>query len=112
MILNSASKKVRHQNEERPSMANGNGREGTWNTQIWNNIDKAVMADVGRVRVAQKVFPAQQSPNQDSVQADILTQGDAPGAPLMIKEGITLPFLEISSKFALTASQMSNEGSL
>jgi len=93
-------------------MANGNGREGTWNTQIWNNIDKAVMADVGRVRVAQKVFPAQQSPNQDSVQADILTQGDAPGAPLMIKEGITLPFLEISSKFALTASQMSNEGSL
>src|SRR4051794_1133948 len=93
-------------------MANNNGREGIWTTQLWSNVDKAVMADVGRVRVAQKIFPAQQKPNQDSVQADILTMGDAPGAPLMIREGITLPFLEISAKFALTASQMGTEGQL
>jgi len=93
-------------------MASNSGRDTVWTPQIWTDIDKAVLADVGRVRVAQKVFPSQQKPNQDSVQADILSLGDAPGAPLMIKEGITLPFLEISSKFALTQSQMANEASL
>jgi uncharacterized linocin/CFP29 family protein len=92
-------------------MANNNLREGTWTTQLWNDVDKAVLVDAGRVRVAQKVFPSQQKPNQDSVQADILTRGDAPGDPLMIKEGITVPFLEISAKFALTASQMGTEAS-
>jgi uncharacterized linocin/CFP29 family protein len=70
------------------------------------------MADVGRVRVAQKVFPAQQKPNQDTVQADILMLGNTPGDPLMIKEGVTLPFLEISAKFALTQSQVNNEATL
>jgi uncharacterized linocin/CFP29 family protein len=83
-----------------------------WTPQIWSDIDKAVMADVGRVRVAQKVFPAQQRPNQDNVQADILMISQAPGDPLMIQEGITLPFIEISAKFALTESQMNNEANL
>jgi uncharacterized linocin/CFP29 family protein len=91
---------------------NATGRENMWNPQIWGDIDKAVMADVGRVRVAQKVFPAQQKPNQDNVQADILMVGQAPGDPLMIQEGVTLPFLEISAKFALTQSQMNNEAEL
>jgi len=83
-----------------------------WTPQIWNDIDKLVMADVGRVRVAQKVFPAQQKPDEDNVQADILTVGQAPGDPLMIQEGVTLPFLEIAAKFALTESQMNEEGQL
>jgi uncharacterized linocin/CFP29 family protein len=89
------------------------GREGMWTPQIWSDIDKAVTADVGRVRVAQKIFPSQQKPNQDNVQADILTIGaHSPGEPMMIQEGITLPFLEISAKFALTQSQMNNEANL
>jgi uncharacterized linocin/CFP29 family protein len=83
-----------------------------WTPQIWSDIDKAVMADVGRVRVAQKVFPSQQRANQDNVQADILMVSHAPGDPLMIQEGITLPFIEISAKFALTESQMNNEANL
>lgn len=93
-------------------MANISGREGMWTPQIWSDIDKAVMADVGRVRVAQKIFPSQQKPSQDNVQADILTVSQAPGDPLMIQEGITLPFIEISAKFALTESQMDNEANL
>jgi uncharacterized linocin/CFP29 family protein len=93
-------------------MANTTGRDGMWTPQIWNDIDRAVTADVGRVRVAQKIFPSQQKPNQDNVQADILTVGHAPGDPLMIQEGVTLPFLEISAKFALTESQMKNEATL
>jgi uncharacterized linocin/CFP29 family protein len=93
-------------------MANNFGRGTVWTSQIWSDIDKEVMADVGRVRVAQKIFPAQQKPNQDTVQADILTLGETPGDPLMIKEGVTLPFLEISAKFALTQSQINNEAAL
>jgi uncharacterized linocin/CFP29 family protein len=89
-----------------------NGREGMWTPQIWSEIDRAVTADVGRVRVAQKIFPSQQKPGQDNVQADILTVSNAPGDPLMIQEGVTLPFLEIAAKFALTQSQMNNEGTL
>lgn len=94
-------------------MANISGREGMWTPQIWSDIDQAVMADVGRVRVAQKVFPAQQKPNQDNVQADILSISEGPiGDSLMIQEGITLPFFEISAKFILTESQMDNEANL
>lgn len=93
-------------------MASNFGRGSVWTSQIWSDIDKEVMADVGRVRVAQKIFPSQQKPNQDTVQADILTLGETPGDPLMIKEGITLPFLEISAKFALTQSQVNSEASL
>lgn len=93
-------------------MANNFGRGSVWTPQIWSDIDKEVMADVGRVRVAQKVFPAQQKPNQDNVQADILMLGQTPGDPLMIKEGVTLPFIEISAKFALTQSQVNSEATL
>jgi uncharacterized linocin/CFP29 family protein len=93
-------------------MANNFGRGSVWTSQIWSDIDREVMADVGRVRVAQKIFPSQQKPNQDTVQADILTLGETPGDPLMIKEGVTLPFLEISAKFALTQSQINSEATL
>ena len=33
------------------------GRDKIWNDQIWSDIDKAVREEVGRIRVAQKVFP-------------------------------------------------------
>ena len=34
------------------------GRDRVWNDHIWSEIDKAVREEVGRVRVAQKVFPS------------------------------------------------------
>ena len=34
------------------------GRDRVWNEHIWSEIDKAVREEVGRVRVAQKVFPS------------------------------------------------------
>jgi len=80
-----------------------------WNPQIWGDIDRVVMADVGRVRVAQKIFPSQQKPGHDNVQADLLFVGQGPpgeGGPLMVREGITVPFLEIVAKFAVTQSQL------
>jgi uncharacterized linocin/CFP29 family protein len=83
-----------------------------WNPQIWGEIDRVVMADIGRVRVAQKIFPSQQKPGQDNVQADLLFVGQGPpgeGGPLMVREGITVPFLEIVAKFAITQSQLHGE---
>lgn len=90
-------------------------RSMLWNPQIWSEIDRMVMADVGRVRVAQKIFPAQQKPGQDNVQADLLFVGQGPpgeGGPLMVREGVTVPFIEIVAKFALTQSQVNNEENL
>src|SRR5215207_6578010 len=83
-----------------------------WNPQIWGDIDRVVMGDVGRIRVAQKIFPSQQKPGQDNVQADLLFVGMGPpgeGGPLMVREGITVPFLEIVAKFAITQSQLYGE---
>ena len=34
------------------------GRDRVWNEHIWSEIDKAVREEVGRIRVAQKVFPS------------------------------------------------------
>jgi uncharacterized linocin/CFP29 family protein len=93
------------------------GREKLWTLEVWGEIDKAVMAEVGRLRVAQKVFPAMQMPNAPNVSADILVQpaqgqGLAQPTPLMIQEGATQPFMEISFEFALTQSQVDNEATL
>lgn len=93
-------------------MSNDLERGGLWDSQTWNEIARAVLEDVGRVRVAQKVFPSELRLNQDTVQADSLTSVPAPpheASPIMIREGVTLPFLEIYAKFALTPSQISNE---
>jgi uncharacterized linocin/CFP29 family protein len=95
------------------------GREKLWAPEVWAEIDKAVMTEVGRLRVAQKVFTAMQTPNAPNVSADILVQpGQAGGqagpqpATLMIQEGATQPFMEMSVEFALTQSQVDNEATL
>ncbi len=96
-------------------MSNDSERGGLWDSQTWNEISRAVLEDVGRVRVAQKVFPSELRLNQDSVQADTLTTVPAPpheASPTMIREGVTVPFLEVYAKFALTPSQINNEAQL
>jgi uncharacterized linocin/CFP29 family protein len=90
-------------------------RGGIWDSQTWNEISRAVLEDVGRVRVAQKVFPSELRLNADTVQADSLTSVPAPpheASPIMIREGVTIPLLEIYAKFALTTSQVNNEAEL
>ena len=34
------------------------GRDKVWNDHIWSEIDKVVRDEMGRIRVAQKVFPS------------------------------------------------------
>jgi uncharacterized linocin/CFP29 family protein len=84
---------------------NGNlGRDKVWGPDIWANIDKAVAAEVGPVRVAQKVFPTTPMPNAQSVPADIFD----PNA-MAIQEGQTKALVEVFVVFPLTQSQVDNE---
>jgi len=88
-------------------MTNNLGRDQVWTPEIWGEIDKAVQAEVGRIRVAQKVFPSPPMPNALSVPADLFDP-----ATMTIAEGQTKPFIEISVEFALTSSQIENESML
>jgi uncharacterized linocin/CFP29 family protein len=95
------------------------GRDKLWTSETWAEIDKAVMSEVGRLRVAQKVFPAMPVPNASNVPLDVFAQPVGAGAraavqapPLTIQEGATQPFMEIFFEFALTQSQVDNESTL
>jgi uncharacterized linocin/CFP29 family protein len=85
------------------------GRDEVWSEPIWQEIDNAVLAEVGRIRVAQKVFPASQNLNGQYVPADVF---DPNKVPLSIDEGQTKPFTEISVEFRLTQGQVDNEVTL
>jgi len=88
-------------------MNNNLGRDKLWSDGVWQEIDKAVLAEVGRIRVAQKVFPSTPMLNASFVPADIF---DAKN--MSIAEGQTKPFIEISVEFPLTQTQVDNEATL
>ena len=86
------------------------GRDLLWaaaDSSAWSEIDKAVQAEVARIRVAQMVFPTVQTPNAPTV---VFDQFDA--QTMTIDEGQTRPLVEISLAFALTRSQVDNEATL
>jgi uncharacterized linocin/CFP29 family protein len=90
---------------------NGNlGRDRLWNQQIWDDIDNAVRDEVGRIRVAQKVFPCTLLANGQQVPKENLSAKDP--SILQMEEGQTKPFVEIWVEFSLTQSQVDNEESL
>lgn len=88
-------------------MNNNLGRDKLWTDAVWQEIDKAVLAEVGRIRVAQKVFPSTPMPNASYVPADIFDP-----KTMSIAEGQTKPFIEISVEFPLTQTQVDNEATL
>ena len=87
------------------------GREKIWNDQIWSDIDKAVREEVGRIRVAQKVFPTTLVNNVLPVAAnDLLTRaGGTGGDVLQNGEDQFRPFIELSIEFVLTQAQVDGE---
>jgi uncharacterized linocin/CFP29 family protein len=90
---------------------NGNlGRDKIWNQQIWDDIDNAVRDEVGRIRVAQKVFPCTLLSDGQQVPRDELSPNVTD--ILKIEEGQTKPFVEIWVEFSLTQSQVDNEENL
>ncbi len=80
--------------------------EITWNETIKKRINDAVVEEVGRVRVCQKVFPTRYFTNSP---LDVLVDAlDLPHTR-RIREGITKQFVEIDLEFEITAAQARNE---
>ena len=76
-----------------------------WPDVVWNEINEAVLQEVAKVRVAEKVFPTELSyDNPTEVRNDVISFSD-----LTIQEGSTKPFVEFSRGFTLTGAQVSNE---
>jgi uncharacterized linocin/CFP29 family protein len=88
-------------------MPNNLGRDQLWTPQIWADIDKAVLDEVGSIRVVQKVFNSTNAANASNVPADEFYPDE-----MRIAEGRTKAFLELSVEFSLTQSQVDNESTL
>jgi len=85
-----------------------NSNEVNWEPAVWQEINDAVVAEVGKVRIAQKVFPTtvlEGDPTE--IPNDVINFPD-----LSIKEGDTKSFVEIYQEFPLTATQVSREPQL
>ncbi len=79
-----------------------------WDASIWQDIDAAVVTEMGRVRSAQKVLPAtlyETSPTE--IPNDVINFSD-----LSIREGQTKAFVELFQEFTLTSAQAMNEAQL
>jgi uncharacterized linocin/CFP29 family protein len=87
------------------------GRDRVWNDHIWSEIDKAVREEVGRVRVAQKVFPSTVVNNVSPVSTTRLVPFGLKEPPDPLAPGYDQfqPFFEISAKFVLSQAQVDGE---
>lgn len=82
--------------------------EENWPENIWKEINDAVVAEIMKVRTAQKVFPTIVLDNNPTeVPNEVINFAD-----LSIKEGQTKPFVEIYLQFALTDAQVDKEPQL
>lgn len=82
-----------------------NSSEVNWNESVWKEINEAVVAEMGKVRTAQKVFPTTLlDTNPTQIPNDVINFTD-----LSIKEGQTKQFVEIYHEFPLTTTQVTQE---
>ncbi len=79
--------------------------EVNWDQSVWKEINDAVVTEVSKVRVAQKVFPTMVfDTNPTEIPNDVINFAD-----LSIQEGRTKAFVEIHQEFPLTATQVTRE---
>lgn len=82
-----------------------NSNEVNWEESVWQEIDGAVVAEMGKVRTAQKVFPTMLvDTNPTEIPNEVINFAD-----LSIKEGQTKQFVEIYHEFSLTPTQVTKE---
>ena len=85
-----------------------NSSEVNWDENIWKEINDAVVAEVLKVRTAQKVFPTMLlDTNPTEIPNDVINFAD-----LSIREGQTKTLVEIYLEFPLTATQVGKEAQL
>jgi uncharacterized linocin/CFP29 family protein len=88
-----------------------NSPEVNWDPSIWQEINDAVKMEMGKVRIAQKVFPSMMfDMNPTEVPNDVINFKDPDG--LSIQEGRTKPYVEVHQEFPLTSTQVSKESQL
>lgn len=79
--------------------------EVNWPDAIWKEINDAVVKEVAKVRIGQKVFPTTVFDNDPTeVINDVIAFPN-----LAIREGSTKPFVEIFREFPLTSAQVNKE---
>lgn len=82
-----------------------NSNEVNWDENTWKEINDAVLTEVGKVRITQKVFPAMAlNSNATEVPNEAIKFPD-----LVIEEGKTKAFVEIYQEFSLTSTQVMKE---
>jgi uncharacterized linocin/CFP29 family protein len=86
---------------------NNLNRDQLWTSDVWEDIDNAVLAEACSIRVAQKVFPTVLMTGASNVPAEVFHPDT-----MSIDEGRAKPFLEISVEFRVTQSQADNEATL
>lgn len=85
-----------------------NSNEVSWEQSVWQEINEAVMKEMAKVRIAQKVFPTMMFDiNPTEIPDNVINFQDKDG--LSIQEGRTKPFVEIYQEFPLTSTQVSKE---
>ena len=85
-----------------------NGADINWPDSVWQEINDAVVAEVGRVRTAQMVFPTTMLDGDPTeVMNDVIDIENN-----TIKEGQTKQIVELYKTFELTATQVSREAQL
>src|SRR5260370_32901653 len=87
------------------------GRDKVWNDQIWSEIDKAVREEMGRIRVAQKVFPSTILSNVQAVPVNTISTAASTPPGLKLDDRFQ-PFIEMSKAFIVTQVQVDNEESM
>jgi len=87
---------------------NNNSNEVNWDPSIWQDINDAVVKEVAKVRVAQKVFPTVVLDADPTEILNDIIDFDTLG----IREGRTKSFVEIFQEFPLTATQVSRESQI
>jgi uncharacterized linocin/CFP29 family protein len=86
---------------------NGNSGDAgvTWSADVWQAITDAVIQEVHKVRIGQKVFPTTMLDGD----ATELQDQAIDFANLSIREGRTKQFVEIYQEFTLTSTQVAKE---
>jgi uncharacterized linocin/CFP29 family protein len=79
--------------------------EPNWSAELWADINSAVVKEIAKVRVLQRIIPTRMLENDPTeILNDVI---DLPS--LTVTEGSTKPFIEIYREFALTSSQVAQE---
>ena len=96
---------ARFRSREGPMNGNDGNAGVTWSGDVWQGITDAVMQEVAKIRIGQKVFPTTMLDGDPTeLQDEAIDFGN-----LSIREGRTKQFVEIYQEFPLTSTQVAKE---